>query len=188
MGEQEGPPGKDMPMGYPQRCCRAFPGQAEQMSQVRQFLACVLEGCPAADVVILLANEVATNAVQYGTGTGDGGRIMVWVNVRKGESVRIAVRDGLAPGRRIAPTARPSTATGCSWSTPRPRNGAWSGTPAAGPSGSAARGPPHDRGTGDDGPGSPAVVVNGRYRSHLGADIDGAAEKIAGCLRTGQPP
>jgi len=97
MGGQAGAAGRGMSMGYPQRCCRAFPGQAEQMSQVRRFLACVLDGCPAAGTVILLANEVATNAVQYGTGTGDDGRIMVWVSVRKGESVRIAVRDEGGP-------------------------------------------------------------------------------------------
>jgi hypothetical protein len=41
---------------------RAYPGTASQPRHVRADLAAVADGCPAAESLLLLASELATNA------------------------------------------------------------------------------------------------------------------------------
>jgi hypothetical protein len=42
-----------------------FPGRADQVSQVRREIAAYLSGCPAADDIILIADELAANAIMH---------------------------------------------------------------------------------------------------------------------------
>src|SRR6266705_2478482 len=53
---------------------RVFAGRADQVRHARRFVkAALAEGCPLADLVVLLSDELVTNAVVH-TRSGDGGR------------------------------------------------------------------------------------------------------------------
>jgi hypothetical protein len=81
---------------------RVFPGRTEQIAQARDFTRRVLAPCPVLDEAILLASELAANAVAH-TVTGSGGHFDVTI-YRAETSVVIAVRD---EGSDDAPAARP---------------------------------------------------------------------------------
>jgi len=68
---------------------------------VRAFLAGVLAGCPAAADVVLMADELVSNAVQHSDSREPGGTFGVRVQVRNGESVQVEVTD--AGGRWASP-------------------------------------------------------------------------------------
>ena len=71
---------------------RVFLGLREQVRDVREFVAQAIDGCPVADDVILLASEVAANAIVH-TASGKGGTFTV--AVRPGDRViRVEVHDG----------------------------------------------------------------------------------------------
>ena len=80
---------------------RAFRGVPGQVRHVREFVAAAVDGCPVADEVVLLASELATNAVLH-TASGDGGTFRV-VICMAGKRVRVEVHDG---GSDTAPDAR----------------------------------------------------------------------------------
>jgi anti-sigma regulatory factor (Ser/Thr protein kinase) len=44
---------------------RVFPGRADQLGHVRNFVRRVTAGCPATDDAVLLASELASNAVMH---------------------------------------------------------------------------------------------------------------------------
>jgi hypothetical protein len=71
---------------------RLFPGEACQVSQMRQWLKSLLPDCPARDDVVYVACELATNAVQH-TLSGQGGWFRVEVIVRARQLIRVAVAD-----------------------------------------------------------------------------------------------
>jgi anti-sigma regulatory factor (Ser/Thr protein kinase) len=81
---------------------RVFPGRTEQIAQARDFTRRVLAPCPVLDEAILLASELAANAVAH-TVTGSGGHFDVTI-YRAEALVAIAVRDD---GSDNAPAARP---------------------------------------------------------------------------------
>jgi anti-sigma regulatory factor (Ser/Thr protein kinase) len=80
---------------------RVFLGLPAQVRRVREYVAQAAGGCPVVDDVILLATEVATNAVVH-TASGKGGTFTVVV--RPGDGViRVEVHDGgseASPGIR----------------------------------------------------------------------------------------
>ena len=49
---------------------RTFHGRADQLSQVRRDIAAHLDGCPAADDAVLIASELAANALLHSRSTG----------------------------------------------------------------------------------------------------------------------
>jgi anti-sigma regulatory factor (Ser/Thr protein kinase) len=49
---------------------RTFPGRPDQVRRVRHEVACYLAGCPAADDAILIASELAANAVVHSASRG----------------------------------------------------------------------------------------------------------------------
>jgi serine/threonine-protein kinase RsbW len=61
---------------------RAFPGKPEHIALARRFVAGALDGCPAADTAVLLASELAANALTH-TRSGAGGSfdVIVWRGV-----------------------------------------------------------------------------------------------------------
>jgi serine/threonine-protein kinase RsbW len=72
---------------------RFYCGAASEVRQVRADLAVVAAGCPIADELILLASELATNAIVH-TRSGDpGATFSVRAELRHGEYARIEVED-----------------------------------------------------------------------------------------------
>jgi hypothetical protein len=49
---------------------RTFHGRADQVAQVRREIAADLGGCPAADDAVLIASELAANAVTHSASAG----------------------------------------------------------------------------------------------------------------------
>ena len=71
---------------------RVFLGSHREVRSVREFVAQSVDGSPVADDVILLASEVAANAVVH-TASGKGGTFTVVV--QPGDRVvRVEVHDG----------------------------------------------------------------------------------------------
>lgn len=71
---------------------RVFAGSRCELRNVRRFVRLLVEGCPAVDDVVLLASELAANAVVH-TASGDGGKFSVVVQVED-KRVRVEVHDG----------------------------------------------------------------------------------------------
>jgi anti-sigma regulatory factor (Ser/Thr protein kinase) len=75
---------------------RVFPGEDPELSNLRRWVASLLPACPARDDLILLANELGTNAIRH-TASGRGGSFTVEIAWRE-PTVRIAVSDNGGPG------------------------------------------------------------------------------------------
>lgn len=74
---------------------REFPGEERQLAVMRRWLATLLPACPARDDVILVATELASNAICH-TASGQGGSFTV-AAVWWQSQVRIGVTDQGAP-------------------------------------------------------------------------------------------
>jgi two-component sensor histidine kinase len=76
---------------------RVFAGEASQARHVRRFVKDALDGCPVADTIVLLADELATNALIH-TRSGRGGlfEVVVW---SRPSSACVAVLDGGSGGQ-----------------------------------------------------------------------------------------
>jgi serine/threonine-protein kinase RsbW len=80
---------------------RRYPGRPDQVAGVRAFLAETLADCPAVEDVILMADELASNAVQHSNSRAPGATFGLRVLVHRGQSVRVEVVD--AGGRWTRP-------------------------------------------------------------------------------------
>ena len=80
---------------------RTFAGSPEEIRSVRHFVGQLIEGCPVADDLILLASEIATNAVRH-TASGQDGTFCVLVQAADGRA-RVEVHD---LGSATAPAVR----------------------------------------------------------------------------------
>jgi serine/threonine-protein kinase RsbW len=76
---------------------RSYPGLKDQARQVRKDLAPVVEGCPFADDLILLASELSANAIVHSRSGLPGGAFTVRVEVRAGTSACLQVEDQGGP-------------------------------------------------------------------------------------------
>jgi serine/threonine-protein kinase RsbW len=74
-----------------------FPGHVEQVRQVRRVLTRLLDGCPAADDIVLCGSELAANAVRHSCSGMPGRTFAVRVEVSRGDRVRIAIDDDGGP-------------------------------------------------------------------------------------------
>jgi anti-sigma regulatory factor (Ser/Thr protein kinase) len=76
---------------------RVFAGRADEVRHARRFVKAALDECPLADLVVLLADELVTNAVVH-TRSGDGGlfEVRVWSGP---SSACVAVLDGGSDGK-----------------------------------------------------------------------------------------
>jgi serine/threonine-protein kinase RsbW len=79
----------------PLRWQRAFPGEPAQMSRVRHWIDALFPGSSAGEDLMLVAVELATNAVKF-TGSGHDGWFVVEITWL-GHHVQVAVADGGAP-------------------------------------------------------------------------------------------
>ena len=71
----------------------AYPGGPEQVQRVRADLGAILDECPIADEMILVASELAANAVIHSSSGQPGGRFIVRAAVCPGAYVRVEVED-----------------------------------------------------------------------------------------------
>lgn len=60
---------------------------------MRAFVGGALDGCPAADDVVLMADELVSNAIQHTCSGESAGTFRVRVTVRAGTSVLVEVAD-----------------------------------------------------------------------------------------------
>jgi hypothetical protein len=79
---------------------RVFAGRADQVRHARRFVTAALDECPVADLVVLLSDELITDAVVH-TRSGDGGlfEVRVWSGP---SSACVAVLDGGSEGKPSA--------------------------------------------------------------------------------------
>jgi anti-sigma regulatory factor (Ser/Thr protein kinase) len=85
----------------PQSHEKEFQARRDQVREARRFLTGILDGCPAADDVLLAASELATNAVLHSASSQPGGTFTVTAEVSDGEQVRIEVRDQGGPWNQV---------------------------------------------------------------------------------------
>ena len=81
---------------------QTYPGSPEQVQRVRAHLRTFLSGCLIADEAILVASELAANAVTHSSSRKPGGRFIVRAEVRPGNYARVEVKDqgGIWAGHR----------------------------------------------------------------------------------------
>jgi anti-sigma regulatory factor (Ser/Thr protein kinase) len=91
-----------LPSSYAVTVKRTFPGNPDQVARVREFVRLIVGPLPVADEAVLLASELATNAVIH-TASGQGGAFDVAVS-RYPSAVRIEVHDA---GSHQVPMPRP---------------------------------------------------------------------------------
>jgi two-component sensor histidine kinase len=72
---------------------RTYPGTADQVRQVREDLAAFTEGFPLADDLVLMASELATNALVHSRSGKPGGTFTVRAEIRAGDFARLEVED-----------------------------------------------------------------------------------------------
>ncbi|MFI0444536.1 ATP-binding protein [Actinomadura sp. 6N118] len=80
---------------------RCFPGRPEQARTVRRFVACLLDGCPYLDDVLLAADELVVNAIRHTKSGRCGGSFTVEV-MRGVNGVAVSVADEGGPGEIVA--------------------------------------------------------------------------------------
>lgn len=71
---------------------RTYPGDPSQVRQVREDITLVFGWCLMAEELILVASELATNAIKH-TKSGNGGQFTVTVRIRYGDYAWIGVKD-----------------------------------------------------------------------------------------------
>ena len=87
-----------------------YPGRPEHVRQVRADVWNLIDGCPAADDVILCLSELAANAVLHSHSRRPGGTFTVRIQSRPGLYIRIEIEDGGGPW--LAPAPDPGSGRG----------------------------------------------------------------------------
>jgi serine/threonine-protein kinase RsbW len=102
---EPGHPAADLPGGAAAPgYAGTFPGRADQLIQVRREIAGYLENCPAADDMILIADELAANAILHTRSRGSTFRVRCQLSPG---IARIEVEDLGGPWRQRNPGDRP---------------------------------------------------------------------------------
>ena len=83
---------------------RTFRGTPASVPEARRFVAEVLAGCPAREVLMTCVSELSANAIAH-TGSGNGGVFIVEVDLPRPGVARIAVTDQGAPTSPSLPAA-----------------------------------------------------------------------------------
>lgn len=71
---------------------RSYPGEPRQVRQVREDITLAFNWCRTADELVLVASELATNAIRHSR-SGRGGQFALTVRVRPGDFTWIGVED-----------------------------------------------------------------------------------------------
>jgi len=102
---QPGHPGPDLPGTSPAPgYAGTFRGRADQVSQVRREIAAYLGACPATDDIVLIADELAANAIIHTRSRGATFGVRCQLSSR---AARIEVEDLGGPWRPRQPGDRP---------------------------------------------------------------------------------
>src|ERR1700691_828229 len=72
---------------------RVYGGAASEVRRVRADLAAVAAGCPIADELVLLASELATNAIRHSKSGEPGSTFTVRAELRHGTCAWVEVED-----------------------------------------------------------------------------------------------
>jgi serine/threonine-protein kinase RsbW len=72
---------------------RAYDGAASEVRRVRADLAPVAAGCPAADELVLLASELATNAIMHSRSGQPGATFTVRAELHHGDYAWLEIED-----------------------------------------------------------------------------------------------
>jgi serine/threonine-protein kinase RsbW len=88
-----GPPDRAQPA---RPWVRTFRGTPASVSEARRFVAELLAGCPAREVLMTCVSELCTNAITH-TASGNGGAFTVEVELPRPGIARIAVTDEGGP-------------------------------------------------------------------------------------------
>jgi hypothetical protein len=81
----------------------AYPGEPGQVRRVREDITRAFDWCPLAGDMVLIASELATNAIRHSR-SGRGGQFTVTVRVRPGSCAWVSVEDqGGGRGEQQAP-------------------------------------------------------------------------------------
>jgi hypothetical protein len=83
---------------------RTFRGRAEEAAHVRRELAGYLNGCPAADDLVLIAHELAANSILHTHSRGNSFHVRCELS---SQAARIEVEDMGGPWRSRTPDDRP---------------------------------------------------------------------------------
>ena len=75
---------------------RVFPGVSVQVAEAREFVAFLLDECPARDALVSCVSELAANAVIH-TASGNGGFFTVEVSYPRSGLARVSVTDEGGP-------------------------------------------------------------------------------------------
>lgn len=83
---------------------RTYPGTPDQIRHVREHLAAFTKGCPFADDLVLIASELAANAVLHSQSGKQDGTFTVRAEVRIGDFAWLEVEDqgGLWAGQQAS--------------------------------------------------------------------------------------
>jgi serine/threonine-protein kinase RsbW len=76
---------------------RAYEGRPDQIRHVRAFLAEILDGHPVVNNAVLIADELATNAVRHSNSGKPGGQFTVRVEVHDPDYLWVEVEDEGSP-------------------------------------------------------------------------------------------
>ena len=85
-----------------------YPGRADQVRRVRCAVASYLAGCPAADNAVLIASELASNAILHSRSRTEHFTVRAELQP---DHVRIEAEDLGGPWRRRKPDERPTAWT-----------------------------------------------------------------------------
>ena len=85
---------------------RTFRGTPASVPEARRFVAELLAGCPAREVLMTCVSELSANAIAH-TGSGNGGVFIVEVDLPRPGVARIAVTDQGGPSLPAAGPSRP---------------------------------------------------------------------------------
>jgi serine/threonine-protein kinase RsbW len=81
-----------------------YPGRAEQVHHVRRAVAKHLAGCPAADDTVLIASELASNAIIHSASRGEFFTVRAELHP---DYVQVEAEDLGGPWHRAQPDGRP---------------------------------------------------------------------------------
>jgi anti-sigma regulatory factor (Ser/Thr protein kinase) len=88
--------GSTDPAGSPRTVTRTFRGIPAAVPEARRFVAELLVGCPAIQVLLTCVSELCANAIEH-TASGDGGVFTVEVDRPRDGVARVAVTDAGGP-------------------------------------------------------------------------------------------
>jgi serine/threonine-protein kinase RsbW len=88
-----GPSANDETAKSPEPGWHSYRGSPDQAAVVRAFLTAALADCPAAEDVVLMADELVSNAIQHSKSGEPNGTFRLRLTVRPGTSVRVEVAD-----------------------------------------------------------------------------------------------